>query len=114
MSGPIDLKPAFFCNTGNRCHAIAISSEGDMPIENSQRIELLNEKKCAQKLFLEPWAEELDMPPNADWVVEAVISGKLAMQVCFHDEGVAIHSSPESTMSVYSRADRTLLWRSFK
>ena len=75
-------------------------------------MEFFNHKKTHQMLAIEPWGDELSLPPETLWrlVSEGVNTGLFS--VSFHEEGVAITADiPNVMMRIYS--GEHIVWECF-
>ncbi len=73
-------------------------------------LELINNCAVPQRVFMEPWGEELEMAANSHWTVKATMMDNCDFTVCFHPEGLAVHASTDAAVKVYSKPDEKLVW----
>ena len=78
-------------------------------------LELYNQKDTDQRLWLEPWCEELELPAGASWKLTAVALGPLAstmVTIEFQEDQVVIYGITNAVMRLY--AEDELVWECFK
>lgn len=75
-------------------------------------LELANQQDQAQKVFVEPWGDELQMPPHAVWRFESDGTGFGVVAVEVHPQGLAIYGLNRTNMRI--TAGETTIWESFQ
>jgi hypothetical protein len=75
-------------------------------------LELGNQQKKAQKVFVEPWGDELQIPPGAVWRFESDGTGFGVVAVELHPQGLAIYGLSRTNMWI--KEGETTIWESFQ
>ena len=75
-------------------------------------LELYDHTYSNRKLWLEPWGEQVTLPPMVTWRLTCINSDPSMVSIEFHEDGIAIHGIPDATMRVYVGDE--MVWESFQ
>lgn len=75
-------------------------------------MELFNHTKTPQVIFMEPWGDEISLPPKTLWNLVCEGTNADMISVDFHEEGIAIYGIPKVMMRIY--AGEEIVWECFQ
>lgn len=81
-------------------------------LESHIVLELANNQDRAWRIFMEPWGDELMLPPHESWRLVCIGVPPAMVTVSLHDEGLAVHGIRRATMRLYSSTKT--IWESFQ
>ena len=75
-------------------------------------LELYNNTDQPRRIWMEPWGEELFLPPNVTWHLVCDGPEPKPISIEFHEDSIAIHGLPKSMVRIY--CDNELIWECFQ